>query len=204
MKWLNKRLWQISKSVLLYSLLFGGVSAKVVSSDFFLIKILDRSVSFQDLSFQLRNIKALECIDDESVLIKYLEKSFIKELDSFVGKFPKNEVERRRYLHKNEKVLEKTRYLFKMLRYSSDQKAEVSPALTKLLRESTKENNCNKEILYKETLKTNFIELMELEIYLRSRYGEQIKKSRNFGVVRPSIDLFVESLDKQFGHEYYW
>lgn len=201
---LNKRLWQISKSVLLYSLLVGGVSAKVVSSDFFLIKILDRSVSFQDLNFQLRNLKALECIDEDAVLIKYFEKSFIKDLNVFVNQLPKTEVERRRYLHKNEKLLEKTRYLFKMLRYSSDQKAEVSPALNKILRESTKENNCNRDILYKDTLKTNFIELMELEIYLRSRYGEQIKKSRNFGVVRPSIDLFVESLDKQFGHEYYW
>lgn len=204
MKLLNKRLWQISKSVLLYSLLVGGVSAKVVSSDFFLIKILDRSVSFQDLNFQLRNLKALECIDEDAVLIKYFEKSFIKDLNVFVNQLPKTEVERRRYLHKNEKLLEKTRYLFKMLRYSSDQKAEVSPALNKILRESTKENNCNRDILYKDTLKTNFIELMELEIYLRSRYGEQIKKSRNFGVVRPSIDLFVESLDKQFGHEYYW
>jgi len=204
MKWLNKKLWQISKSALLYSFIIGGVNASVVSSDFFLIKILDRSISFQDLKFQLRNIKALECIDDDSVLIKYFEKTFIKNLDTFVNQLPKQEVERRRYLHKNEHVLEKTRFLFKMLRYSSDQKAEVSPALNKILRESARENNCNKEILYKDTLKTNFIELMELEIYLRARYGEQIKKSRHFNVVRPSIDLFVESLDKQFNHEYYW
>lgn len=204
MKWLNRKISQISKSVLLYSFLIGGASASVVSSDFFLIKILDRSVSYQDIAFQLRNIKALSCIDDDSVLIRYLHKSFIKDLDTFIAKFPKEDLERRRYLHKNDKILEKTRFLFKMLRYSEDQKAEVSPALTKLLRESTKENNCNKEILYKDSLKTNFIELMELEIYLRARYGEQIKKSRHFDVVRPSIDLFVESLDKQFGHEYYW
>ena len=44
-----------------------------------------------------------------------------------------------------------------------------------------------------------------MEIYLRSRYEGQLKgQKKNFDIIRPSIDLFVDSLDKQFTHEYYW
>jgi hypothetical protein len=45
---------------------------------------------------------------------------------------------------------------------------------------------------------------MEMELYLRARYGGQYKTSQRFEAVRSSIELFVESLDKQFTHEYYW
>jgi hypothetical protein len=181
-----------------------SVSANVISSDRFLIKIIDRTVSVQDIQFQLRNTKALNCIYDDSYVIQYFEKGFIQELNNFLENMPKTDTEIRPYLHNHEAILKKTRLFFKMLRYSEDQKAEVSPSLAKLIRESAKENRCNTEVLYKDTLKTNFIALMEMELYLRSRYSGQLKNGQSFNTVRPSIELFVESLDKQFGHEYYW
>jgi hypothetical protein len=91
-----------------------------------------------------------------------------------------------------------------MLRYSEDQKGGVSPELSSLIRQTTKENACGTSVLYKDTLKTNFLALLQLELYLRSRYGNQLKNAKNFTEVRASVDLFVESLDKQFPHEYYW
>lgn len=101
--------------------------------------------------------------------------------------------------------MKKVRYLFKMIRYSEDQNKKISPELQKLIRQGTKENNCETEVLYKDTLKTNFISLIEMELYLRSRYEGQLKgNKRNFDLIKPSIDLFVDSLDKQFSHEYYW
>lgn len=203
MKLLSKRISLILKSVLLSNLIVGGSYANVISSDRFLIKILDRTVSLQDISFQLRNTEAINCVFDDSFVVRFFEKSFIKELNKFVRDFPQDEVEIRRYLHAHEAVLKKIRYLFKMLRYSEDQKTVITPKLSQVIRESTKENKCNTDVLYKDTLKTNFINLLELELYLRSRYGGQLKK-QNFDSVRSSIDLFIESLDKQFGHEYYW
>lgn len=204
MKLLSKRISQISKSLLLYSLLVGGAHGNVVSSDRFLIKILDRTVSLQDVQFQLRNVKALNCIYDDAFVIQYFEKGFINDLDQFVKKMPDTDAEVRRYLHGHEKILKKTRFFFKMLRYAEDQKAEVSANLTKIIRESARENKCNSDVLYKDTLKTNFIALMEMELYLRARYGGQLKNNQSFDTIRPSIELFVESLDKQFNHEYYW
>jgi hypothetical protein len=189
--------------------LIGGfcelpAGASIVTSDRFIIKILDRTISFQDVQYQVRNLEALNCIYDDSLVVQFFEKSFIGELKDFVSKFPKEDEEVRRYLHGHEAVLKKTRHFFKMLRYSEDQKAEVSPNLTNLIRESAKENKCNSEVLYKNTLKTNFIALMEMELYLRARYGGQLRTNQRFDSVRSSIELFVESLDKQFTHEYYW
>ncbi len=179
--------------------------AKLVSTDRYIIKIIDRTVSFQDVEYQLRNLISLDCIYPDSMVIKYFHHSFIKETESFVASFPSENEAVVKYLHQNEPVLLKLRYFFKMLRYSEDQKGKVSPVLSKLIRDSSGENKCGSAVLYKDTLKTNFIALMQMEIYLRTRYGQQVKSENStFDSVRPSIDLFVESLDKQFTHEYYW
>lgn len=177
----------------------------LVSSDRFVLKILDRSLSFQDISYQLRNLKALHCIYSDALVVAYFEKSFLTDLDTFVDKFPKEDDEVIKYLHQHDAILKKIRLLFKMLRYSEDQNKSVSAELAKLIREGTRENNCQKAILHKDSLKTNFKNLIEVELYLRSRYENQLKDGkRGIEYVRPSIDLFLDSLDKQFTHEYYW
>ena len=182
----------------------GTSFAKLVSTDRYLIKIVDRTISFQDIEFQSRNLKGLYCIFDDSIIIEYFHPAFLKDLDAFIKNFPKDDEAVSKYLRTNEKILLNVRHFFKMLRYSEDQKTVVTPELNKLIRESTKENKCDKDLLYKDTLKTNFISLMEMELYLRARYGHQAKQGGKFESVRSSIDLFVDSLDKQFSHEYYW
>lgn len=209
MKLLSKRILQISRSVLQYNLLFGGIligslGASVVSSDRFLLKIIDRTISLQDFEFQHRNLKALNCIYDDAFVVRYFDKKFITDMGTFLEKFPSEDNEARRHMHSHEAVLKKIRFLFKMLRYSEDQKTDVSPKLAQLIRQSAKENKCDSDVLYKDTLKTNFIALMELELYLRARYGGQLKTTSQFESVKQSIELFVDSLDKQFQHEYYW
>lgn len=203
MKLLSKKISPILKLALLFKLLIGGVCARSVSSERFLLKILDKTVSTQDMKFQLRNLEALDCIYEDSFVVQLFKKSFITEFKEFLKKMPDQDEEVRSYLHKNENFLKKIRFFFKMLHYAKDQKAEVSSQLNKLIRESAKENKCNLDVLYKDRLKSNFTELMEMEIYLRSRYGNQLK-AHNFESVRQSLELFVESLDKQFTHEYYW
>jgi hypothetical protein len=207
MKSLSKRTSLILKSVLLYSFLsIGGAQANtLVSSDRFLIKILDRTITLQDIEYQLRNIKALDCIYNDAMIVSYFEAGFIKQLDEFVKTFPKADAEAQKHLIRHHELMKKIRHFFKIIRYAEDQRIKINRDLNQLLRESIKENRCDPEVLYKDTLKTNFLQLMEMELYLRSRYGGQLKgTTRTFDSVRPSIDLFVDSLDKQFGHEYYW
>lgn len=201
----------ISKFLLLFNLVLAGgfhvraQAQELVSSDRFIFKILDRAISFDDVSFQLRNLKALNCIYEDALVVAYFEKGFLKDLDKFVEEFPVKTQETAAYLHKHEALLKKIRYFFKMLRYSEDQNKKISTELSNLIRQGTRENNCQKGILHKDSLKTNFKALIEMELYLRSRYEGQLKNNkRNFDIVRPSIDLFVDSLDKQFVHEYFW
>jgi hypothetical protein len=183
----------------------GAWAQKLISSDRFLVKILDRTISYHDIVFHERNLSALNCIYPDSLTVGYLEKPFLVELETFIKKFPKDDDGVKTYMHGNEPVLKKIRLYFKMLRYSEDQNAKVTQDLAELIREATKENKCDTKVLYKDTLKTNFIGLLRLELYLRTRYGSQLKASkRGFESIRPSLDLFVDSLDKQFGHEYFW
>lgn len=205
MKLLSKRTSEILKSALLFSLLIGGASAQVlVSSDRYLMKILDRTISVQDVTFQLRNLKALECVYETSLTVQYFEKGFVQELEKFLKNMPSNDDDVRRHLHSNESMMRKIRHLFKMLRYSEDQKSPLNPQLKNLIRDMSQQNKCEAEVLYKDTLKTNFINLINSELYLRTRYSNQIKVGKSFEPTRSSIDLFVDSLDKQFAHEYYW
>jgi hypothetical protein len=206
MKWLNRKISVISKLVLLFNLLLGGVQAQeLISSDRFVMKILDRAVSFQDINFHARNLKALNCIYADALVISYFGKNFITDLEKFTINLPTEEDEIKKYLHQHEDVLRKVRHFFKMLRYSEDQNKKVSTELSNLIKEGQKENNCSLEILHKESLKTNFKSLLEMELNLRSRYEAQLKSNkRNFEGIKSSIDLFLDSLDKQFIHEYYW
>ncbi len=210
MKLLSKRTSEILKLVVLFNFLiaetlWAAPASRLVSADRYLIKIVDRTISIQDINFQLRNLKGLSCVYDDALVVQYFGKSFIKELDAFTAAFPKEDEAVRTFMHKHEPLLLKIRIFFKMLRYSEDQKEKVSADLSKVIREGTKENKCNSEVLYKDTLKTNFKKLLEMEIYLRTRYGSQMKNNNTtFDSIRSSVDLFTDSLDKQFGHEYYW
>lgn len=205
MKSLNRRISEILKSVLLFSLFLGGAQAQsLVTSDRFIIRILDSTISLYDFQFQLRNLKGLDCVYDDSYVIAYFHKAFVKDFDKFVGQFPKTDPEVRKYLHQNEVLLQKIRLLFKVLRYTQDQKTQVTEKLIKVVQETVVENKCDARILQKEGLKDNFFNLLQSELYFRARYGSQLKGTKNFESIRPSIDLFIESLDKQFSHEYYW
>lgn len=195
------------KLALLFNLLIGWAQGAepLVSSDRFLIKIHDRTISLQDVTFQLRNVSSLECIYKDAFVIQYFGNNFVKELEAFVKKFPKLDDEVRKYLHGKEAFMKPLRLFFKLLRYSEDQRTKISPELAKVIREGTHENRCGTAVLYKDTLKTNFLNLVQMELYFRSRYGSQLKdNNRQFDSIRSSIDLFVDSLDKQLSHEYYW
>jgi hypothetical protein len=187
--------------------LIGGVqaSSELVSSDRFLFKVVDQAVSIQDLKYQLRNLKALNCVYSDALVIQYFDKKFIEDFDSFIIKFPENSEGIIRYLHSHEDLLNKMSILFKMLRYAEDQNKKVSAELSKLVQSSAKANRCNLEVLHKDSLKTNFKSLLEIELYLRARYEGQFQTSgKKIDEIRSSLDLFIESLNKQFSHEFYW
>ena len=206
MKLLSKRTLLTLKFLLLFNLLIGGAFGNtIVSSDRYILKVFDKTISIQDFKFQLRNLKALDCIFDDSVVILYFQKNFLSDLEKFLKDFPKQNEKVIEYLHKNESTLKQSRIFFKMLRYSEDQSKVIGTKLIEVIQETTKSNRCGTGILFKETLKTNFKTLLEMELFLRARFESQLKsENKRTDIIRSSIDLFVDSIDKQFIHEYYW
>lgn len=147
----------------------------------------------------------MNCIFEDSVVILYFQKSFISDLEVFLKDFPQENEKVIEYLHKHEDVLKQSRIFFKMLRYSEDQSKVIGTKLIEVIQETTKSNQCGTGILFKETLKTNFKTLLELELFLRARFESQLKsENKRIDIIRSSIDLFVDSIDKQFIHEYFW
>ena len=207
MSWLKIAILLTSKFLLLFSQ--GSYAApspqeKVLSNERFIFRIVDQSIGLSDIRFQRRNIQGLDCVNNESLIIRYFEKGFAGELDKFLNKFPEETKDVPDYLHNNQPILKKLRILFKLLRYADDQQTNVSVDVRKLIRETAKEYKCSNEILFKDDLKTNFKQLLRLELYLRGRYGNQLVDKRSFESIRQSMELFMDSLDKQFSHEYFW
>lgn len=203
MKLLSKTILEISKYLLLFSFIFLPIRGHTQTSDRFLLKIVDKTVSLRDLHFYLRNLKALDCAYADSILHDYFGKKFINNWQSFLKLMPSERQLISRYLFDQEAFLKELRLYLKLLRYSRDQRGEVTGQLNELMIESMKANKCSSDIFYKNRLKTTFYDVLKAELYLKTRYGNQLSDSRNASTVKSSIDLFMESLDKQFYHEYY-
>lgn len=203
MKLLNVTILEISKFLLLFNFVCLPIRGFSQTSDRFLFKVVDKTVSVRDLHFYLRNFKALDCSYPDSITYNYFGKNFIKDWQNFLTKLPEGTREISKYLYEKEEFLKKLRLFFKLIRYSSDQRAEITPELNALMIEAMKVNKCSQDIFYKDRLKTTFYQVLKVELYLKSRYGSQLSDSRNASSVKSSIDLFMESLDKQFHHEFY-
>jgi len=206
MKLLKIKILEILKLVLLFSLLTPKIKAdQLISSDRFVFKVMDDIYSFHDLSYQSRNLSALKCIYSDAFVVKYFGEDFLLKFKKFIQEFPKENLEVIKYLHLNEDILKQIRFFFKGMKYAEDQKLVVNQDVKNLIVTSTKVNKCDLKILKDDGLKANFTSLLRLELYLRSRYAPQMdSKKIDFQTVRSSIDLFIESLDKQFSHEYFW
>lgn len=203
MKLLNVTILEISKYLLLFSFACLPIRGYSQTSDRFLLKIVDKTISVRDLHFFLRNFKALNCAYPDSITFNYFGKSFVLDWQNFLNNLPDGNREISRYLYEKEEFLKKLRLFFKLVRYSSDQRAEITPELNSLMIESMKVNKCSQDVFYKDRLKSTFYNVLKVELYLKSRYGSQLSDSRNASSVKSSIDLFMESLDKQFHHEFY-
>lgn len=203
MKLLNITILEISKFLLLFNLFILPVRGYSQASDRFLFKVVDKTISVRDLHFYLRNFQALDCAYPGSITFDYFGKDFIKNWQSFLKGLPQQSKEISRYLYDQEEFLKKLRLFFKLVRYSGDQRAEITPELNALMIEAMKVNKCSQDIFYKDRLKTSFYNVLKVELYLKSRYGSQLNDSQNASSVKSSIDLFMESLDKQFHHEFY-
>jgi hypothetical protein len=205
MKLLKIRILGILKLVLLFNLQVIQASPVIVSSDRLILKIGDQVYSLSDMKYQVRNLKALDCIYDGGVIVRYFGKEFIRQLDEFVNDYPESPQNRESYFKNKEPLLKQVRLLFKGIKYAEDQKLMLTETVEGLIRESASLNKCDSSVLKENSLKANFISLLRLELYLRSRYSSTNMKSKaeNYKILNESMNLFIESIDKQLPHEFF-
>jgi hypothetical protein len=206
MKLLNIKTLVILKLVLLFNGTLGWADNKVISSDKLILKISDQVFALSDFRFQFRNLKALDCIySHNSIVIQYFGRSFLTKFDRFLEKYPEETSEIARFHKNHEFFLKQLRFFFKGIKYADDQKLVFNETLESLIKESASLNRCDQSVLKENKLKANFVSLLRLELYLRTRYsGSKEKVNKNeLKRLKDSIDLFVESIDKQLPHEYF-
>lgn len=197
--------------VLSSSVIASTISATkkdILSQDRYFFKIINTVISQKDLSYLERNLKVLKCVFETPVLTDLFSSELVKNLSHFLTQLPSShkidDQKVRDKLKSHEKMMKKLRMLFKLLLYVKNQSILIRPQMIQLVRSTIKENKCSEDVFYKKSLKTNFLELLKLEIYLKSRYGTQMKKNDEIDVTKASLSTFVESLDKQYSHEYFW
>src|SRR5690606_33116645 len=114
MKLLNKTISEISKYLLLFSIVFLPIRGFTQTSDRFLLKIVDKIISVKDLHFGLRNLEALDCAYSGSIIHNYFQKSFVREWKDFLKDLPTESKEISRYLYQKEAFLKKLRLYLKL------------------------------------------------------------------------------------------
>lgn len=178
MKLLRIKILVTLKLVLLFNLFGWSLFANTIVYDRLLLKVMDQVYSLQDFKYQLRNLKTLNCVFPDSITVRYFTPAFLESFSNFLQDYPSTSDKIQTYYMDKELLLRKLRLFFKGIKYSEDQKLTVSDEVEGLIRESTKINKCDPDILKTNGLKANFLSLLRLELYLRSRYVDSSTNSK--------------------------
>lgn len=170
--------------------------------DRFLFRVADQVISLQDLRLADDDFVALKCHLPDSLVLEFLGSSFQKRLHENVLVLEKLDGQ----LGENRPLvifLASIRQIWKLLNYVDTQEVTITSELEKSLLAPSK---CPSIASSDKKLKASFKRWLRVEIYLRSRYAQNgidqkvEKKEKRF----QSINLFIDSLDKQIAHEDFW
>ncbi len=174
----------------------------LAEGDRFLFRVGDQVVGARDLGQAADDLTAIGCRFPDSLLLEYLGEGYLVKLrherDVLAGlKTPlASSVPTTIFLASLRRV-------WKLLAYVDTQEVTLAPALEK---EVLKAKGCPSAEATRGQMRASFRRWLRVEVYLRSRYGQgrpgadAERRDKRFH----SIDLFVDSLDKQMSHENFW
>lgn len=170
--------------------------------DRFLFRVGDQVVSVQDFVLTDADFDALQCHLPDSLVIEYVGAGFQKKLHESVATLDGLKTP----LKENTPLvifISSMRQIWKLLSYVDSQEVAIAPQLEKGFLQPSK---CPTVAGSDKKMRASFRRWLRVEVYLRSRYAptgvkdEAGRKGKRF----QSISLFVDSLDKQVGHEDFW
>lgn len=147
----------------------------------------------KDLKGLAPNLKEIECHLGNSLILSLQKDSFLKRLQENL----QFEV---RPNSKQVLFFNELRKLLKLTYYAKSQEVHISDKLKDLIQK----NRTNCSATPGDKLKQIFYDLLQLELFLKSRYPNFDHKGRVQNSVRSSYELLRDSVDGQITHEYFW
>lgn len=192
------------RSALRFSFLFILILLTVAATrgDRFLFRVSDQVVGVEDLNQAHVDLTTLRCHFSDALLIEYLGEGFLAKLEKeteTLSKLTKPLGEQTPLII----FLSAIRQKWKLMVYVDSQEVDISPDLEKGLMGS---KACASIEGTDKKMRGSFRKWLRVEIYLRSRYGQGMTASDTSRKEKrlQSVNLFVDSLDKQVTHEDFW
>ena len=196
------------KNTLVGILLLGGffftfsADAKIIDQDKMVFKISRSVFTLNDLYQIQANMHHLKCIYNESLLNIIFKDQFLLKNKEFL--------KYRKSFSKQDKAFYISLIEFtKLLIYSRSQNVVVNPNIEKYFHLMAVQNKCNMTVFDKnKSFKPNFKELVELEVFVRSRFlpSEKNDKTTRADIKKAVLasKSLVKSIGRQIEEEVYW
>ncbi len=165
-------------------------------------KVATEVFTINDLKNYSESMNTMKCIYPSSLLIQVFKKEFFS--------YPKHVLDiKKSYTGQQKAYLNSVIKFGKLLVYSRSYEVNMKSSLETYFYHSAKKNNCKLMIFDREKKFTPiFKELMELEIFVRSRFlpSESQGKSTSEDIKKAIISAkdLVKSINKQIEQEVYW
>jgi len=178
------------------------IQAKILSRDKMVYKISRTVFSLNDLMLIHKNMENLKCMYGESLLNVIFQ-------DQFYSKNKKFYEFRETFSKTDQKFYLRLMEFSKLLVYSRSQNVVVDPNIEKYFYLMATQNKCSLDAFNSDkSFNTKFREIVELEIFVRSRF---LPTEKNSKTTKTDIDKAVlasksllKSIARQIEEEVYW
>jgi hypothetical protein len=189
-------------------LLLGGfiysnlAPAKIIDRDKMVFKVARSVFTLNNLKQIHEDIHNLKCMYDESLLSIIFEKQFKSQNLKYLNY--------REVFSKEDKSIYKGLMDFsKLLVYSRSQNIVVNPNIVKYFYLMAQKNKCSLKVFDKDKMfMTRFKEIVELEVFVRSRFlpAEESAKTTKADINKAVLasKTLLKSISRQIDQEVYW
>lgn len=175
--------------------------SKILVKDKFVFKVSGEVFSLNEIKQTFQQVRNLECIYPESLLIRVFHKEFQPEKKKFFVFKEQFETESKLYF---EQIIP----FFKLMVYSRSYEVKVNQAIEKYFALAAKQNKCDKSAIDQRKLSAAFREIVELEIFIRSRFLPAEKQGKaDSGDLKKAVlaaQNLMASIQDQIEEEVYW
>lgn len=185
-----------------YALYSTTAFCEVIFRDKVIYKVGQKVFSLADLHQNFKDIHNLECMYDDSLLVKIFANEFNKSNKLHFAFKPELSEASKEYF-------KQLIHFNNILIYSNSQSVIVKTDIVKFLYLTAKRNKCDLSVFAdSKTFISRFKHIIRLEVFVRSRFlpTEKGGKTTNLDLKKAikSAKNLLNSVDRQLENEFYW